>query len=115
MKPVSMRLPKDKAKEMENAVPPVSDGKGPKYPWGLQLRLENESLDKLGITTLPEVGKECRVVGVAKVVSVEQRDREGGETRRHVELQITKLAIEHEDDGEAFEAGFKKGPKRGGY
>lgn len=111
-KPVDMKLPKDKRKEMAAPVATGSASEGPKYPWGLQLRLENESLDKLGIKELPEVGKECKVMGVAKVVSVEKRDQEGGKTSRHVELQITKLALEHEDDDEAFERGFKKGPKR---
>jgi hypothetical protein len=110
MKPVSMRLPKDKAKEMTAPMAAEGPSKGPRYPWGLQLRLENESLEKLGITELPEAGAECKIVAIGKVVSVEKRDVDGGETRRHVEIQITKLAINHDDA--SFEKGFDRGPKR---
>ena len=111
MKPVDMRLPKDKAKAMNAPVADTSAGNGQKYPWGLRLRLENESLDKLDIKVLPEPDTECRLMCVAKVVSVEKREQSGGEARRHLELQITKMALVL-DDEESFSRGFSKGPNR---
>lgn len=112
MKPVDMKLSKKDGDRLNE--PTVSGApEGPRYPWGLTLRLENESLEKLGIKEMPDAGTECEVMAMAKVVSVEKREVAGGKSRRHMELQITKLAIGHSDDQKSFERGFKKGPKKG--
>ena len=62
------------------------------YPYGLQIRLDNETIEKLGIP-LPEVGKEVNIVAKAKITSASERSVEGGEADRSVELQITEMAI----------------------
>jgi len=84
---------KDKEKEM------LARGPSPSYPYGLQLRLDNESLEKLGIDKLPRVGGTVTVTAEAKVTSVSQNESEGGSgMRRSCELQITKLGLEAKAD-----------------
>ena len=113
MKPVDMKVSR---KDAENAFTPIG-GKGAKgkvYPWGLEIRLDAAALDKLGIKEMPDVDTECSLGGVAVVTEV-RKAALGGEKTRHLTLQITKLALEHEEGEKAFERGFKNGPKRKGY
>lgn len=107
MKPVSMKLSKEERKG--NGVP-VSAEKGPDYPWCLEVRLDSVALDKLGMKDLPKVGADCKLVGVCEVIEVSEREGQDGK-RRNVTIQIQKLAIEH-DGEDAFDRGFKKGPKK---
>jgi hypothetical protein len=76
------------------------------YPWGLAITLEDEELQKLGITDLPDVGDEVNFTAVAKVTSVNQSlNRDDPECR--VGLQITMMAA----NIEAEEPGEKESPK----
>jgi hypothetical protein len=110
MKLTSMKLTKAEKKDRGGApVAATASGDGPDYPWGLTLYLEANALDKLGVKTLPEVGVECELRGVGKVVRVGESSSENDKTRT-VEVQITKLALEHDD--QSFGKGFAKGPKR---
>ena len=86
--------------------------KGPQYPWGLEIRLDETALGKLGMTTLPEVGQECMVHGVGEVIEVSERDGSGGKTR-NVTIQMQRLAVSHEDGEEAFGRGYRKGHGKG--
>jgi hypothetical protein len=77
--------------------------KGPLYPWGLCIRLEKDTLEKLGIDgEMPSVGDMIHLWAMAKVTSVSENEMEDGNggktTNRCVELQITHLATESEDD-----------------
>lgn len=63
------------------------------YPYGLQLRLENDQLLALGITESPTVGDLVKLMAKAKVVSVSLRE-ETGEKDICVCLQITDMATE---------------------
>lgn len=91
---VSMKLPppKPEAKPAETVL-----ATGPEYPWGLCIRLEDKSLEALGITKLPSVGDELLVTAKVKVTSVRESEyqREGGqaEVDRCVELQITDMGL----------------------
>lgn len=122
-KPVDMALSKAELKEKNTGMMPTIAGgasKGPKYPWGLELRLEESSLKKLGMDgELPEVGELCQIVGVGRVISVSQRESADNSSKT-VEIQIEKLnlAVQEnpdEADDAAFEAGAKKGRSRGSY
>lgn len=64
----------------------------PKYPWGTELNLEDETLEKLGIDRLPEVGEEVQITAVAKVTRVSASESQGG-ARRSLYLQITDMAV----------------------
>lgn len=70
---------------------------GPEYPWGLEIRLEDETLTKLGITDLPDVGDEFRVVCVVRVDSVSQSQMASGRQDRCVCLQITQMGLEADE------------------
>lgn len=90
----SMKLPPPKP---EAPRPETVLASGPEYPWGLCIRLEDKSLEALGITKLPSVGDELMVTAKVKVTSVRESEyqREGGtaEVDRCVELQITDMGL----------------------
>lgn len=65
----------------------------PKYPYGLEVRLDDESLTKLGIKELPEVGMKLMLEAKVVVESVSQEDKATGKPRRHVGLQITDMSL----------------------
>ena len=64
----------------------------PRYPYGLCISLEKDSLEKLGITALPKVGGEMMITAKAVVKSTSAYDTQGG-TDMRVELQITDMNI----------------------
>lgn len=109
MKPVDMKLTKRELKTSHGNLAMVAGTEGPRYPWGLELRLDEEALKKLGMTELPETGAECMVTGIGRVTAVEDREQmEGGKTkrRRNVSIQIEKLALGHDDMEKAFKRGY---------
>ncbi len=65
----------------------------PAYPWGLQVRLDDATLDKLGVDKLPKVGGELMLIAKVKVVSVSQSATESYKNKS-VELQITHMCLE---------------------
>lgn len=65
----------------------------PKYPWGLCIDLDQDSLKKLGIDTLPELGTTMSVVAKAEVTSASTSQSQGGEARMNLSLQITDMAV----------------------
>lgn len=71
---------------------------GPDFPWGLNINLGKDELDKLGITKLPEVGAEMKVYAVCCVTRVSQSASQGGNESKGVELQIVQMGVEPEAD-----------------
>lgn len=66
----------------------------PKYPWGLCIDLDEDSLKKLGITALPEVGSNMSIIAKAEVQSASESQRQGDkEKRMSLSLQITDMAV----------------------
>ncbi len=66
----------------------------PAYPWGLELRLDEEALSKLKVTDLPDIDSKVGVVAKAMVVGVSSNKMAGDEkAHRSLTLQITELAI----------------------
>ena len=63
------------------------------YPWGLSLSLDKEALDKLGVTTLPQVGGEFHFLAVAEVTSVNQSASVTQSADCRVGLQIKMMQI----------------------
>lgn len=68
----------------------------PQYPYGLTVRLDNDSLKKLGITDLPEVGEKMTLIAKVEVSSASQHAVKGGDDSKSVELQITDMCLEDE-------------------
>ncbi len=112
MKLTNMQLPKRSEKDLSTAaVPP--EGEQPRYPWGLSLNLEDESLKKLGVDTLPEVGVVLSLTAKVTVTSVSARDDQDGGKSRSMNLQITDMALgpapKKSDDGKTADILFGEG------
>jgi len=90
MKQYDMKLSK---KERKEAAPKVASSLGSEYPWGLEINLNDETLEKLGISKLPQVGKKVRIAATAEVVGVSQ-NQHGDQKDRSVRLQIVKMSYE---------------------
>lgn len=69
----------------------------PDYPWGMRICMDEETIKKLEIGELPEVGDTVDMRCFGKVTSVSSDENEGGE-RRRIEIQITEVAMEDEND-----------------
>lgn len=99
MKFIDMAMSPEEAAE-KNAVP-QSVSQMNRYPYGLSLSLGDDELKKLGFDDSDmeecEVGCYLHLHALAKVTSYSQNDTEGGTTRR-LELQITHLEVESEDE-----------------
>lgn len=97
------RSPDDLKKDRDIPMPVSAKMTGPAYPWGLGLCLNDETLAKLGIDgDLPDVGDTIHIAAMCRVTcasETEQTTTDGGkETCRRIELQITHMACENEDD-----------------
>lgn len=69
----------------------------PKYPYGLTLYLDDDTLKKLGITDLPKVGASMPATITVMVTGTSQRatqsSKDGETMRTCVDLQITDMDI----------------------
>lgn len=103
MKLTDMKMSKKKKAETEAAPSPSS---GPDYPYGLVLNLDKDSLKKLGMDEMPDVGEMCMIHARGEITRVSQSAGENGEDKS-VEIQITKLSVmPGMDDREDVESGF---------
>lgn len=85
-----MALTKKEAKA-QSAPMPAMESKGPRYPWGLSLNLDSETMKKLKIGELA-AGQVVMLAGKAKVTRCEETEDESGE-RYSATVQITDLAL----------------------
>ena len=107
-KMVSMaKTPEEVQQDMADmpAVAPAGKISGPKYPYGLCLSLDDESLKKLGLDgDLPEVGEVLQFSAIARVTSASMNERENGvgasDMCCRVELQITDMGVPAADAAE---------------
>lgn len=88
---ISMKLTPEEAKDEAGCCVP-EPGEGPAYPYGLCLYLDDETLTKLGITTLPDVGTKMQLTAVVEVTSNSQRQTQDGKTV-NMDLQITDMEL----------------------
>jgi len=91
----SMRRPKRKSRDGAE----VAFDEDP-FPFGLMLRFDDETLKKLGMTEMPEVGSKQVVYAVGEITEVSEREtnrpnavKRGDAVNRNVELQITDLQV----------------------
>ena len=88
----------DMAKSGEEAAATPLMPQENKYPYGLQITLTQDELEKLGVDHSDwEVGATFHLHAFAKVTSISENEREGGEKTCCVGLQITHLQGESED------------------
>lgn len=98
-----LKISKKEAKEKNEAMV-IGSSEQERYPYGLRLDLNNDTLDKLGIKKLPTVGTVLMFEAKAKVVGSRQSATEGSENRS-VELQITHIDLEDGESGEEVKEG----------
>lgn len=91
---VNMKVSREKEEEIQSESPEQE------YPFGLRLWMNDDTLKKLGIKDLPEVGKEFGVEARAKVAEVSEVASESNEEKR-MELQITDLNLVDPDASRA--------------
>lgn len=84
-------------KEAEEYTKPTPDD-GPKYPWGLCITLNDDSLKKLGVDELPSVDTEVTIVAKAQVSRISDSQTQGGESNRSMDLQITDMQVGLKDE-----------------
>jgi len=94
---IDMAQSKEEIEERYPAAVAKSDKAGPIYPWGLCLRLSEKEIAKLNLDEAPEIGDMIHIFAMAKVTSVSANATENGENRS-VELQITHMSVENEDE-----------------
>jgi hypothetical protein len=91
---VNMKL-SPKAREEK---PSTVAADSPTYPYGLSVHLDDDTLEKLGLSSLPAVGTTKMLVAKVSVQSTSIHEGEpfGGESRkrhRNMSLQITDLGL----------------------
>ncbi len=74
---VSMKRTKKEKKETSSPVP----YEGEDYPYGLELRFDEDCLDKLGMSEMPTVDDEVVMTVKARVRSVSSNDGPHGKSR----------------------------------
>lgn len=91
----NLAMTKEEAKSEYGAEP--SDSDLPRYPYGLSLYLDDDTLKKLGITDLPKVGTSMPATITVVVTGTSQRatqsSKEGEKMHTCVDLQITDMDI----------------------
>jgi hypothetical protein len=86
---VSMKSTPAEKKEMSEP----KEYTGPEYPYGLNVSFNQDSLEKLGIDKLPQVGTEMLLLAKVKVSSASASDSEFGSSK-NVSMQITEACLE---------------------
>lgn len=107
MLPRMIDMKKD-AKEMMRDTMPFGMGSQSEYPYGLSICLGNDELEKLGLDNECEVGDMIHLFALAKVTSLSKNDTGDGEKTR-IELQITHLGCEDENEENEEVAGEEEG------
>jgi len=103
MKLKSMRLSEKESKK--NSEPVSSDSKkGPKYPYGLRIRLETDQIKKLGIENC-SMDDEVGIQAAGKIISMSKNQYNDDPVSHSIEIQIEAMDISV--DGE-FEKGFSE-------
>lgn len=78
----------------DRCCPMPADYQGPKYPWGLELRIENGSLEKLGLDISKfKVGQEVPIDMVGRVTGLSINERENGERQACLTIVAAKMDI----------------------
>ena len=92
---IDMSLSPEKAQEM--CLPCAADA--PKYPYGLSISLCGDQLDKLGVDYNDlSVDDMVHLHAMAVITSKSKNETQSGNDPYRVELQITHLSGENEDD-----------------
>jgi hypothetical protein len=92
MQLVSMQMTEQEAKE-ESCIASPSESDLPRYPYGLCLDLDDETLQKLGITDMPAVGSTMKLMAIVRVTRISQYENQDGKDGS-LGLQITDMGLD---------------------
>lgn len=90
---INMAYTPEEAKEECSSPCATADGEGPKYPYGLELSLDDAALKKLGITDLPDVGYVMNLKAVVIVTRVSSSQSQDNEAEKNCSMQITDMEV----------------------
>ena len=96
----SMKMDKKEMKETDPIPMETSGSKGPQFPWGLQVTLEDASLKKMDIKLSDyKVGDMVELYAQCKITRLSETAHEGDKNpNRTMELQITDMCLESADE-----------------
>jgi hypothetical protein len=89
---VNMKMSKEEAKEQSS--PSIADA--PRYPYGLEICLDDEAIEKLGIGDGLNVGDEVMITAKAQVTRKSGYQTMIGEAENSIGLQITDMDVSGE-------------------
>lgn len=92
-----MKSMKMSAEERKNGGPETAAVPKEDYPYGLRVRLNSDSIEKVGMTELPKVGTKMVMLARVEVVSTGQYQTDSGKDQ-NMELQITHLDFGPDDE-----------------
>lgn len=95
---VSMKLSKASREATQPTKGDAPDA--PAYPYGLQLQLDDATIEKLGIK-MPKVGGALLLEARVEVTAVSSHDSKDGGKNRNVSLQITEMCLSRNTSSKA--------------
>lgn len=111
MKLTSMKIDR-KAQQEKYAEPSSLSMDAPAYPYGLEVRLDKEALEKLGLAdSLPKAGSSMKLQANVDVTNVSESDSANGGKNCSLTLQITDLGLSAAKDDETSDKLYDKGKK----
>lgn len=91
---INMAMTAEEAKEEYGAPGATTDPELPKYPYGLIISLDDETMKKLGLTELPDVGYVMKCTAFVTVTDIGSSQSQGGEPEQRMSLQITDMQLD---------------------
>lgn len=88
-----MKLPKKTEEELKTESVPTKIDRD-RWPYGLQLRFENDQIDKLPYLKTLKVGQKVMVQGMGEVSSLRMSERDGGKEDWSIEIQLHEVGCE---------------------
>ena len=95
----SMKMSEEERAEYQDAVMAPQ----PVYPWGLQITLDDDALEKLGIKKLPGLDQVLEIRCKAQVTGLHARKESNEEDDQCLNLQITDMEVVDMGDKSAAE------------
>lgn len=83
-----------------NTLLSVVDDK-PNYPYSLKLMLDSDTVAKLGLADLPDVGEKMQMLAVVEVVGVRKEGEVGDVGKYCLDLQIQQMDIKESEKDES--------------
>jgi hypothetical protein len=97
-----MKISEAERKKYQEAGPVSMATRGPAYPYGLELHLDTEALEKLAINIGDlSVGDTLALVAKVEVTSISSNESQHSKPSESVGLQITEACLEDADTARA--------------